>query len=131
MDVDLISRRSARLANKPSDRKPKIQAKVMIKKWGNRCVVRARPADGCSSRPPSAKLCATYSLIAPGMAGERMCRGNCAPRTSPYYLVSISTHILVWNVRSLNSRGRRSIVKELIREGVSVVCLQETTAGLL
>jgi exonuclease III len=36
-------------------------------------------------------------------------------------------HILVWNARGLNSRARRSVVRDIVeQQRASIVCLQET-----
>lgn len=38
-----------------------------------------------------------------------------------------SNHILVWNARGLNSRARRSVVREfVVSQRISVLCLQES-----
>jgi len=38
-----------------------------------------------------------------------------------------TNHLLVWNVRGLNSRARRSVVREFVdQHRVSVLCVQET-----
>ena len=139
-NVDLIPRRCARLVHKPRDGKPDIQAKkVMLKKWGTEASsVPDRPTGAAARfadhrcRPPSVKLCTSCSLIVPGATGERMCHSNCAPCTSPYHLVSMVHIYLYGTCAALTAARGRSIVKELIlREGASVVCLQETTASLL
>jgi len=42
------------------------------------------------------------------------------------------THVLVWNVRGLNSRARRNLLRELvIAKRAAVVCLQETKLSCL
>jgi hypothetical protein len=47
--------------------------------------------------------------------------------------MSMSLNCLVWNVRGLNARTRRNVVREfMIQEKASLVCIQETTlAGVL
>jgi exonuclease III len=36
-------------------------------------------------------------------------------------------HCLIWNARGLNSRARRSVVRNLVSQhGISILCLQET-----
>jgi exonuclease III len=38
-----------------------------------------------------------------------------------------ANHVLVWNARGLNSRARRSAVRDIVEQHrISVVCLQET-----
>lgn len=42
-------------------------------------------------------------------------------------LTMINENFMIWNVRGLNSRARRNVVRELItQENLSLVSLQET-----
>jgi hypothetical protein len=39
---------------------------------------------------------------------------------------------VVWNVRGLNSKARRQVVKEIVlRERASIICLQETKMAVI
>jgi exonuclease III len=41
-------------------------------------------------------------------------------------------NILIWNVRGLNARPRRDVVRELVAaERPSIVCLKETKLGVI
>jgi exonuclease III len=43
-----------------------------------------------------------------------------------------SGNIVIWNVRGLNSRSRRDVVRELVTsERPSIVCLQETKLDVI
>jgi hypothetical protein len=42
-----------------------------------------------------------------------------------------ANHVLVWNARGLNSRARRSAVRDIVeKHRISIVCLQETKVWL-